>query len=108
MNRPVKRPYSSERRREQAEHTRQRVFDAAESLFAEVGFERASVTAIAEAAAVSPETIYARFGNKRTLLGELVRRAVRGDDAAPVLEQSGPRAVAASSDQHEQIRLFAR
>ena len=76
-------------------------------LFQERGFERASVAAIAAEAGVSEETVYARFGNKRTLLGELVRRAVRGDDQAPVLEQAGPRAVVAASDQHEQLRLFA-
>jgi AcrR family transcriptional regulator len=101
------RRYRSERRREQAEQTRQRVLDAAAALFEQRGYEGASIAAIAEAAGVSQETIYARFGNKRTLLGELVQRGVRGDDPAPVLEQAGPRAVAAATDQHEQLRLFA-
>ena len=41
------------------------------------------------------------------MLGELVRRAVRGDDPAPVPEQQGPRAIIAATDQHEQLRLFA-
>ena len=56
---------------------------AATRLFAERGFDGATVTAIAEAADVAPETVYASFGNKRALLGELVRRAVRGRDEAP-------------------------
>ena len=56
---------------------------------------------------MSAETVYGRFGNKRALLGELCRRAVRGDDPAPVPEQSGPKAVSAATDQHEQLRLFA-
>ena len=99
--------YRSERRREQAEQTRQRVLDAAARLFEQRGYEGASIAAIAEEARVSPETIYARFQNKRTLLAELVQRAVRGEDPAPVLEQAGPLAVAAASDQHEQLRLFA-
>ena len=103
----VKRRYRSERRREQAEQTRQRVLDAAATLFEARGYDGASIAAIAEEARVSEETVYARFGNKRTLLGELVRRAVRGDDAAPVPEQAGPRAIASESDQHEQLRLFA-
>jgi AcrR family transcriptional regulator len=103
----VKRPYRSERRREQAEQTRTRVLDAAAALFRQRGFEGASVAAIAAEAGVSPETVYARFTNKRTLLGELVRRAVRGDDPAPVPEQAGPRALAASTDQREQLGLFA-
>ena len=101
------RRYRSERRREQAEQTRQRALDAAARLFEQRGYEGASIAAIAEEARVSQETIYARFQNKRTLLGDLVHRAVRGDDPAPVLEQAGPRAVAAATDQHEQLRLFA-
>lgn len=108
MGPPVKRrPYRSEHRRELAEQTRSRVLDAAAEVFADRGYGRASISAIAEAAGVSPETIYARFGNKRTLLGELVRRAVRGPDPLPVLEQTGFARVAASTDQHEQLRLFA-
>jgi AcrR family transcriptional regulator len=101
------RRYRSERRREQAAETRRRVLDAAASLFEQRGYEGASIAAIAEAARVSQETIYARFQNKRTLLGELVRRAVRGDDPAPVPEQQGPRAIAAATDQRQQLRLFA-
>lgn len=101
------RRYRSERRREQAEQTRQRVLDAAARLFEERGYEGASIAAIAQQARVSEETVYARFRNKRTLLGELVSRAVRGEDPRPVPEQEGPRALAAASDQREQLRLFA-
>lgn len=109
MSRDVKprRPYRSEHRREQARQTRERLLEAARRLFEERGYEGASIAAIAEEAGVSAESVYAHFGNKRTLLGELVRRAVRGDDPAPVPEQAGPRAVAAATDQREQLRLFA-
>lgn len=107
MSRDVKRPYRSARRREQAEQTRERVLAAAERVFADRGFEAATVNAIAAEADVSPETVYARFGNKRSLLLELVARAVRGPDPSPVLEQVGPRAIAAEGDQREQLRLFA-
>ncbi len=102
-----RRPYRSERRREQAEETRTKVLDAAGALFEERGYEGTSVAAIAAAAGVSQETIYARFGNKRALLGELVARAVRGADPRPVPQQEGPRSLAAASDQREQLRLFA-
>ena len=101
------RRYRSERRDEQAEETRQRVLDAARKLFEERGWEGASIAAIAKEARVSEETIYARFNNKRTLLGELVRLAVRGEDPRPIPEQAGPRALAAATDQREQLRLFA-
>jgi len=106
-NEHVRRPYRSELRREQAAQTRALVLDAAATLFDERGYEGTSIAAIAEAARVSAETVYARFGTKRALLGELCRRAVRGDDSAPVPEQAGPRAIAAATDQHEQLRLFA-
>jgi AcrR family transcriptional regulator len=101
------RRYRSERRAEQAEETRRRVLDAARKLFEERGWEGASIAAIASEARVSQETIYARFQNKRTLLGELVRIAVRGEDPRPIPEQEGPRALAAANDQREQLRLFA-
>ncbi len=102
-----RRVYRSARRREQAEETRERVLAAASRLFAERGFGGATITAIADAADVAPETVYATFGNKRALLGELVRRAVRGRDEAPVPEQAGPAAIAAITDRREQLRLFA-
>ena len=103
----VKRPYRSERRREQAAQTRERVLDAADALFRERGWEGASVAAIAESAGVSQETVYARFGSKRALLGELMQRAVRGTDPRPVPEQSGPRALVEAADAEELLRLFA-
>lgn len=103
----VKRRYESDRRREQAEETRTRVLDAAWALFVERGYDGTSIAAIAKTASVSQETIYARFGNKRTLLGEVVQRAVRGRDPKPIPEQAGPRALAELRDQREQLRFFA-
>jgi AcrR family transcriptional regulator len=104
---PVKRRYRSERRQEQAEQTSLRVLDAADTVFRERGYQRASISAIAAQAGVADETIYVHFKNKRTLLGELVQRAVRGDDPRPIPEQDAPRAIAAVAEQHEQLRLFA-
>jgi AcrR family transcriptional regulator len=102
-----RRRYNSERRREQADQTRALVLAAAAELFEERGYQGTSIAGIAAQAHVSPETVYAHFGNKRALLGELVRRAVRGDETVPVPEQKGPRAIAAATDQHEQLRIFA-
>ena len=102
-----RRPYSSERRREQATLTRERVLAAAAALFAERGYDGASIAAVAERAGVSQETVYARFHNKRTLLGELVQAAVRGDDDRPLLEQEGPRAVLAARDRSALCRALA-
>jgi AcrR family transcriptional regulator len=107
VSEPAKRPYRSPRRREQAEQTRERVLDAAAALFRERGYERTAIAAIAASAGVADETVYGHFRNKRTLLGELVQRAVRGDDPRPVLEQEGSRLVAEATDQREQLRIFA-
>ena len=102
-----RRPYRSQLRHEQTEQTRRQVLDAAAKLFVERGYNVTSIAAIAEEAGVSPETVYARFRNKRTLIGELMQQAVRGADPRPIPEQDAPRALAAESDQREQLRLFA-
>jgi AcrR family transcriptional regulator len=107
MTARVKRTYRSDRRREQAEQTRGRILDGAGEVFRARGYERASIASIAEAAGVADETVYSHFTNKRTLLGELVERAVRGEDPRPVPDQEAPRALAATPDQGEQLRLFA-
>jgi AcrR family transcriptional regulator len=103
-----RRPYDSSRRQEQAEETRRRVVEAASETFRERGWEGTSIAAVAQRAGVSEETVYARFGSKRALLGAAVERAVRGDDSRPVPEQDAPRAVAATDDLDERIRLFVR
>ena len=104
MSKSVKpqRTYRSERRRQQAAQTRERVLEAACALFVERGFDGATIAAIADRAGVAAETVYATFANKRMLLGELVRQAVRGEDPSPVVEQPGPLRVAAAADQREQ------
>lgn len=56
------------RRSERAEATRRRVVDAASRLFVERGYRTTTVESVAEAADVSVETIYKRFGNKAGLL----------------------------------------
>ena len=109
MTEPVKprRTYRSRRRKEQAEETRARILEAAQGLFVERGYAGATIAAIAAEAGTAQETVYQAFGNKRALLAELVQRAVRGDDPAPILEQPGPIAVNRSADPTEQLRLFA-
>jgi AcrR family transcriptional regulator len=102
-----RRRYRSQVRQEQAEQTRERVLDAAAALFVARGYAATSIAAVAEAAGVSAETVYGRFRNKRTLIGELMQRAVRGEDSRPVPDQDAPRALADVTDQREQLRLFA-
>ncbi len=77
----LKRPYHSARRQEAARLTRRAIAQAALELFNQRGYGGASIDAIAEAAAVAPETIYATFSSKRELLHYLLDVTVGGDEA---------------------------
>jgi AcrR family transcriptional regulator len=110
MSEPVKRvprAYNSERRRQAAEQTRQRILDAARTRFVERGYAGTTIAAIAEEASTAAETVYATFKSKTALLEALVRGAVRGKDDTEVLQQPGPRRLEAETDQRAQLRVFA-
>jgi AcrR family transcriptional regulator len=62
------RGYHSPLRAAQAEQTRRRVLEAARRLFVQRGYAGTTVAAVADAADVSPETIYLSLGGKRGLL----------------------------------------
>ncbi|MFC4117397.1 TetR/AcrR family transcriptional regulator [Nonomuraea zeae] len=62
-------------RAERRRRTEGRILDAARSLFAEVGFERATIRAIAKAAEVDPALVMQYFGNKQELFQQAVRVA---------------------------------
>jgi AcrR family transcriptional regulator len=53
--------------------TRQRVLDAAERVFAELGYHEASVVKVTEAAGVGQGTFYLYFASKQEVFDELVR-----------------------------------
>lgn len=67
-----KRPYHSRVRQRQAEETRRRILAATRELFASRGYAGTTLEAIAEIADVSPKTLGAVFGSKRTLLAEVI------------------------------------
>ncbi|WP_152362060.1 TetR/AcrR family transcriptional regulator [Microlunatus speluncae] len=56
---------------------RQAILDAAAELFAEDGYERASIDAIAGRAGVSKPTVYSHFGNKERLFRESLAESSR-------------------------------
>src|SRR5581483_928473 len=66
------------RRTERAQATRRRVVEAACRLFVERGYRATTIESIADAADVSVETIYKRFGNKAGLLKAAREVAVAG------------------------------
>lgn len=57
--------------------TRQKLFDAAEEVFADLGWHDASIVKITEAAGVSQGTFYLYFESKQELFEELVRELNR-------------------------------
>jgi len=87
MSEPVKRRYDSSRRREQAQETRSLIVRAARDLFLANGYGRTTVADIAQAAGVSPETIYGAFGNKETLLHKAWDITVGGDEQEILLHE---------------------
>lgn len=83
---PRRRRYASPRRTEQARATKQRVLDAAQELFLAHGFAKTTIVAVAAAAGVSPETIYATFDGKRALLEGVIDATIMGPQAPVPLE----------------------
>jgi AcrR family transcriptional regulator len=103
-----KRPYNSSRRKASAQLTRQAISQAALQLFGQRGYAGASIDAIAEAAAVAPETIYATFGNKREILHYLINISVGGDEEqVRVIDRPEPQAVLQETDTRRLIAGFS-
>ena len=82
-DRVKRRRYNSPLRADQAEQTRRRILESAFRLFAEHGYAGTTITAVAEAAGVAPETIYVSLGGKRGLLEGAIELAITGvEDSA--------------------------
>ncbi|MEU4251726.1 helix-turn-helix domain-containing protein [Amycolatopsis sp. NPDC026612] len=108
MSDPVKRPYDSSRRREQAKENRRRILGAAHDLFVTRGYGRTTIADVAAEAGVAPETVYAAFKNKPALLHRVWDVAVGGDDQdVPLLARPEMRAVLAESDLRARLTAFA-
>ena len=71
---------STGKRAEKARATRQKMLRAARDLFVERGYGATALQDIADRAGVAVQTIYFTFGNKRTLLKEVVDVSIAGDD----------------------------
>lgn len=82
-----------------AQQRREQLVGVARSLFAERGFEAASIEEIAERAGVSKPVIYQHFGGKEGVYAVVVDREVRRltSSIAGAFEAQDPRAVAESA-----------
>jgi AcrR family transcriptional regulator len=90
MSEPVnsRRRYDSRRRRQQADKTREDVLGAARSLLLDWGYAGTTIGAIADAAGVSPETIYKTFGGKAGLVRAIWIKSLEGAGPVPAEERS--------------------
>ena len=110
MPQPVKgrRVYDSPRRREQARATRQAILDSASALFTERGYVATTIDVIAASATVSPETVFATFGSKRSILTELVDLSISGGEGAPpILDQAWVQEMREEADPRRRLEILA-
>jgi AcrR family transcriptional regulator len=98
-----KRPYRSRVRQRQAEETRRRILVAAHELFERQGYAATTLEAIAELAEVSPKTIAAVFGSKRTLLAEVINPEAFNVSAQQLIEE-----LRATTDPARKLMLVAQ
>ena len=105
---PVKRRYDTSRRREAAANTRKAILDAAMALFAQHGYAATPMAAIAEAAGVALDTVYASVGRKPQLARLLIEAAISGTgQAVPAEERDYVQSIQAAPDAATKIAIYA-
>lgn len=96
------------RRAEKAERTAQRIITAAADLFFDPGYGSTTIEEIARRADVAVETVYSRFKNKPNILSAVIGTLITGvTNADELLQTPAYQAVAACTDQREQIKMMA-
>lgn len=104
-----RRTYDSSRRREQAQLRRAAILDACHKVLVQAGYAGLTIRAVAEAAAVSQETIYKTFGGKRGLVKALYDVTLAGDHEPVALAQRpAVAALLAELDPHAKVAAYAR
>jgi AcrR family transcriptional regulator len=97
------------RRAEQARATRRRIIDQAARLFIEQGYAATTLDQIARGAGVAVQTLYFHFGNKATVLKEVVDVLAVGDDQpVPLLDRSWARRVRDEPDGRRALAIWVR
>ena len=109
MRKSIKpRRYDSSARRAAAQIKRRSILDCARSLFLEKGYTATTMPAIARAADVALDTVYASVGTKAELFRLLVEAALSGrDEATPADERDYVRAIRAEPDAARKLRIYA-
>jgi AcrR family transcriptional regulator len=111
MEKEVKptRRYDSTRRQETARETRRAILDATRDLFMGRGYAATTMPAIAGAAGVNVDTIYAAIGRKPDLVRLLLESALSGEDGpVPALERAYVQEMRAEPDARRKLARYAR
>lgn len=104
-----RRSYDSSSRKQAALATRQAILDAARRLFLKHGYATATMPAIAHAAGIALDTVYAAVGRKPKLFRLLIETAISGQpEAIPAEARDYVQAIRAESDPAEKLRIYAR
>ena len=100
---------SAGKKGEKSRQTRRRILQAAYELFVDQGYGASTLQGIAERAGVAVQTIYFVFGNKPSLLKELVDVTIAGDDEPiPTLQRAWFLDALAAATAEEQLRAHVR
>jgi AcrR family transcriptional regulator len=103
-----KRRYHAPRREEGATETRRVIVAAARRTFLERGYAATTMAAIAKAADVAVDTVYATTGSKPALFRLLVESALSGAaTSVPALERDYVRAIRDERDPATKLSLYA-
>lgn len=109
MVRNVKRAYDNRARRERSDDTRTRILDAAADLIASQGYRATTVNALARAAGVHVDTVYALVGRKPEVVRALIERAISGTaEAVPPAERDYVIAMRTEPDAAAKLAIYAR
>lgn len=95
-------------RSEQVARTKDRILQASEEVFAELGFAGARIEDVADRAGVALPTVYKVFTNKRNLLVGALTRAMTGGDIEGVDQQLWFAEQLEEPDPFRQLALVAR
>lgn len=100
---------STGKKGEKSRQTRRRILQAAHELFVEQGYGATTLQGIADRAGVAVQTIYFAFGNKPSLLKELVDVTIAGDDEpTPTMQRAWFLDALAAGTAQAQLRAHVR
>ncbi|MDP8908003.1 MAG: TetR family transcriptional regulator [Chloroflexota bacterium] len=106
---PAKRRYDATRRRAAAAETRRTIVAAARRLFLQRGYAATTMPAIAAAAEVALDTVYATVGPKPALFRHLIELALSGEDQpVPAEARDYVQAIRAEPDPRRKLARYAR